>query len=133
VPEPLLSLPWIEAYRERWNTNERAMNGTKGLDMIVELGVTDADGRPPVQLHIRGEDGVCDYAGPVQAGKKATFRLNAPTETWRKVAKGEMGVKRAVTGPVKFQGSLVNAMKHFDGLEAALQQFGDVPTQEWDG
>jgi len=131
VSYPLLSIEWIEHYRELWNRNERAINGVKGLDMIVELAVSDIPDRPPVQLHIRGEDGICDYAGPVQEGKKATFRLTATNDVWRKVAHREMGVRRAVTGPIKFQGSLVNALRKFDGLEAALHQFADVPTQEW--
>jgi putative sterol carrier protein len=131
MTHPLLSQEWIQEYHRLWNENDRAMNGVKGLEMIVEMRVTDAGDRPPVQLHIRGEDGVVDYAGPVQPGKKATFRLSAPVETWRKVAQGEMGVKRAVTGPIKFQGSLVTALKYFDGLEAALLQFGDIPTEEW--
>jgi hypothetical protein len=40
-------------------------------------------------------------------------------------------VRRAVTGPIKFQGSLLTALKHFEGLEAAMHQFADVATDEW--
>ena len=81
MPEthPLLSLDWISAYKQLWNANTAAIEGTRGLGALVE-----------------------------------------------------MGVRRAVTGPIKFQGSLLTALKYFSGLEAALLQFGDVPTTEWD-
>jgi hypothetical protein len=130
---PLLSVPWIERYGELWNQNQKAIEGTRGLaeSWTVEMRVTDIDGREPVQINIVA-DGTSDYTGPVRGEKDPMFRLSAPTETWRKVAKGEMGIKRAVTGPIKFQGSLVTALKYFSGLEAALRQFGDVPTAEWD-
>jgi hypothetical protein len=131
VKLPLLSLPWIDRYLELWNENENAIDGTRGLAALVEMRVTDIEGREPVQFNVI-EDGTADYAGPVQEGKEPFFRLSAPIEIWRKVAKKEMGVKRAVTGPIKFQGSLVTALKHFKGLEAALHQFGDIPTEEWD-
>ncbi len=36
-----------------------------------------------------------------------------------------------MTGPIKFKGSLALALKHFAGLEAALHQFADVPT-DWE-
>ncbi|HEX4107343.1 MAG TPA: SCP2 sterol-binding domain-containing protein [Solirubrobacteraceae bacterium] len=130
MPHPLLTIPWIEEYLEQWNKNETAMSGTKGLDGgLVELEVTDL-GRPAVQFHFDIE-GIGDYAGPVKKGVEPNFKLSATLETWRKVAHGEIGAKRAVTGPVKFQGSLLKAMKHFSGLEAALLQFGTVPTEEW--
>lgn len=32
---------------------------------------------------------------------------------------------------LEFEGSLLKALRHFDGLEAALHQFGAVPTDEW--
>ncbi|WP_293059813.1 SCP2 sterol-binding domain-containing protein, partial [Mycobacterium sp.] len=73
-----------------------------------------------------------DYAGPVQeGGREPDFTLTAPSDTWAKVARKEMGVRRAVMGPIKFKGSLAKALKHFSGLEAALHQFADVPT-DWD-
>jgi putative sterol carrier protein len=130
VTYPLLSQEWITAYLELWNRNPAAVEGTKGLGALVEMGVTDQD-RPPVQLNVT-LDGTADYAGPVQPGAEPFFRLMAPTETWRKVAHKEIGVRRAVTGPIKFQGSLLTALKYFGGLEAALLQFGDIPTTEWD-
>jgi hypothetical protein len=126
---PLLSVPWIERYMELWNRNTKAIEGSKGLDVLIEMRVSDAD-RPPVHLHI-GPDGLADYAGPVLDGRDPFFRLTATTETWRKVGHGEIGVRRAVTGPIKFQGSLLTALKHFSGLEAAMHQFADVPTDEW--
>jgi putative sterol carrier protein len=130
MSHPLLSEPWMAEYKDIWNRNETAIDGTKGLDALVELQVTDIDDRPPMQIQI-GEDGMASYAGPVLPDADPKFRLSATTETWRRVAKGELGVKRAVAGPVKMQGSMVTAMKHFKGLEAALLQFADVPTQEW--
>lgn len=130
MAHPLYSEAWMQDYLRRWNENQTAIEGTRGLDALVELVVTDIDGRPPMQIRI-GEDGTADYAGPALPGKDPKFRLSAPLETWRKVAHGEIGVKRAVAGPIKMQGSMVTAMKHFKGLEAALHQIGDVPTEEW--
>jgi len=126
---PLLSVPWIERYMELWNQNAKAIEGSKGLDALIEMSVADSD-RPAVHLHIN-VDGLADYAGPVLEGRDPFFRLTATTETWRKVGHREMGVRRAVTGPIKFQGSLLTALKHFDGLEAAMHLFADVPTDEW--
>lgn len=129
---PLLSLPWIEAYKDRWNANERAIEGSRGLEALIEMQVVDQDDRPPVQIRITA-DGMADYAGVPLDGVEPFFRLSATTETWRKVAHGEIGIKRAVTGPITFKGSLMTALKHMQGLEAGLLQFGDVPTQEWEG
>jgi putative sterol carrier protein len=126
---PLLSLDWIKAYVEVWNRNEKAMQGTKGMDILVQMEATDRD-RPPVQLHVDLE-GKADYAGPVRTDREPDFSLAAPSATWAKVASKEMGVRRAVVGPIKFKGSLTKALKHFSGLEAALHQFADVPT-DWD-
>lgn len=130
MAHPLLSEAWIAEYKEIWNRNETAIDGTKGLNALVEMQVTDIDGRPPMQIQI-GEDGTAGYAGPVQPDQDPKFRLSATTETWRKVAFGEIGVKRAVAGPIKMQGSMVTALKFFKGLEAAMLQFADVPTEEW--
>ena len=128
---PLLSLEWIEHYKELWNKNEKAIDGTKGLGALVEMAVSDIEDRPAMQFSLN-EDGTADYAGPVQPGKTPVFRMIATTETWRQVGYGEMGVKRAVTtGPIQFKGSLVKALKYYSGLEAAMLQFADVPTAEW--
>ncbi|TVS85079.1 SCP2 sterol-binding domain-containing protein [Mycobacterium helveticum] len=127
---PLLSLEWIQNYREVWNTNDKAIQGTKGMDILVQMEAVDRE-RPPVQIHI-DLDGHADYAGLVREdGREPDFALAAPSETWAKVARKEMGVRRAVMGPIKFKGSLAKALKHFSGLEAALHQFADVPT-DWD-
>jgi putative sterol carrier protein len=130
MSHPLFSVEWIRAYQELWNENERAIEGTKGLGALVEFVVTDQDDRPPVHFNVTVE-GIADYAGPLQEDEEPFFRLTATTETWRKVAHQEIGTKRAVTGPVKFHGSLLTALKYFDGLDAALKQIGDVPTAEW--
>ena len=130
MSHPLLSLPWIECYKDLWNRNQNAIEGSKGLEALIEMVVVDQDGRPPVQFRVI-TDGTADYAGPPLEGEEPFFRLTATTETWRRVAHGEIGVKRAVTGPIKFQGSLMTALKHMQGLEAGLLQFGDVPTDEW--
>lgn len=132
MSHPLLSLEWIEDYQKRWNENEKAIEGSKGLEALIEMIVTDQDDRPPVQFRVTS-DGTSDYAGPPLDGEEPFFRLSATTETWRKVGHGEIGIKRAVTGPIKFQGSLMTALKYMGGLEAGLRQFGDVPTVEWDG
>nr|BAF48494.1 hypothetical protein [Rhodococcus rhodochrous]BAF48523.1 hypothetical protein [Rhodococcus sp. HA99] len=125
----LLNEDWIKHYAEVWKGNTTAIEGTKGIDMIVQMSVSDRD-RAPVHIHVNG-DGLIDYAGPQIPGKDPKFNLAAPVETWRKVAAKEMGVRRAVTGPIKFKGSLASALKHFAGLEAALHQFADVPT-DWE-
>jgi hypothetical protein len=127
----LLTVPWIEEYLELWNRNETAIEGTRGMAALVEFVVADRPDRPPVQFNVLA-DGTADYAGVPLEGREPFFRLTAPVETWRKVAHQEIGIKRAVTGPIKFQGSLITALKYFKGLEAALHQFGDVPTTEWD-
>jgi len=130
---PLLSLEWIEHYKKLWNENQKTINGTKGLGALVEMGVSDVEGRPAVQFSLN-EDGTAEYAGPVQPGKTPVFRMIATTETWRQVSHGEMGVKRAMTtGPIQFKGSLVKALKYYSGLEAAMLLFADVPTTEWEG
>lgn len=127
---PLLSVEWIQRYRDIWNTNDKAIQGTKGMDILVQMEATDR-GRPPVQIHI-DLDGHADYAGLVRDDdREPDFTLTAPSDTWGKVATKEMGVRRAVMGPIKFKGSLAKALKHFSGLEAALHQFADVPT-DWD-
>lgn len=127
--EPLLSEEWMKVYMDLWNKNDKAIEGTKGMDILVEMSVTDRD-RSPVQIHV-DKDGIADYVGPVRDDREPDFILRAPTETWRKVGAKEIGVKRAVMGPIKFKGSLTNALKHFSGLEAALHLFGDVPT-DWE-
>ncbi|WP_354698587.1 hypothetical protein DSM112329_04273 [Paraconexibacter sp. AEG42_29] len=129
---PLLSTEWIAHYRELWNANTVAIEGTRGMGGLIELRATDIDDREPVQLNLL-TDGTCDYAGPARDDGDPRFRLSATTETWRKLGAGEMGIRRAVTGPVKVQGSLTTALKFFQGLEEALRQFGDVPTVEWGG
>lgn len=127
---PLFSLEWIEKYREIWSSNDKAIQGTKGMDILVQLEVTDRD-RPPVQLHVDIE-GHADYAGPARNDdREPDFALAAPSDTWAKVAAKEMGVRRAVMGPIKFKGSMSKALKHLSGLEAALHQLADVPT-DWD-
>ncbi len=88
--------------------------------------MTSATARVPAKINL--SLGV----GPVRDdGREPDFTLVAPSDTWAKVARKEMGVRRAVMGPIKFKGSLAKALKHFSGLEAALHQFADVPT-DWD-
>lgn len=132
MPDQLLTVPWIEKYMEAWNRNERAIEGSKGLNALIEMQVTDQDDRPPVQIRITPE-GTADYAGPPLDGQEPFFRLSATTETWRKVGHKEIGVKRAVTGPITFKGSLITALRHMQGLEEGMFLFGEVPTAEWDG
>ncbi len=50
----LLNEDWIKHYAEVWKGNTTAIEGTKGIDMIVQMSVSDRD-RAPVHIHVNGD------------------------------------------------------------------------------
>jgi hypothetical protein len=126
---PLLSTAWVEAFKERWNANEEATEGTGDLAGVLELMVADGEG-PPVQMRITPQ-GTVDYAGPQLDGERARFRFIGSAESWRKLGTGEYTVVRSLRGPIYMQGSMLTLLGSFPGLCAAMSEVGNVPTEGW--
>ncbi len=125
----LLSPEWIKEYGEHWNNTPATREGTSDLTMTIHYRLAEDHDRVG---EIEVKDGEVVYAGSPQEGKKPDFLLTAKLDTWKELAEGKVGAKKAITlQKLKFQGPLMVALSHIGALEEAMRIFGRVSDTEW--
>lgn len=126
----VMSPEWAEGYRGLWNANEETREGTKDLDMLIEMRLDDPAPRA-IQIDIKAGEAV--YGGAPLSGRKPDFVLTAKRENWKRVATGDISPVTAITvRKIQFVGPLRVAMSHMPALTTGLKLVGDVEGLDWD-
>lgn len=121
---------WAEGYARLWNSHEDTREGTKDLDMLIEMRLDAAEPRA-VQIDIKAGEAV--YGGAPLPGRKPDFVLTATAENWKRVATGGINPVTAITvRKIHFTGPLRVAMSHMPALTTGLRLVGDVEGLDWD-
>lgn len=126
----VMSPEWAEGYKDLWNANSDTREGTKDLDMLIEMRLDDASSRA-AQIEIKAGEAV--YGGAPLPGRKPDFVLTAKRENWKRVATGDISPVTAITvRKIQFVGPLRVAMSHMPALTTGLKLVGDVEGLDWD-
>jgi len=122
-----LSEEWVQLYKDEWNKNDKLVNDLKGFTASIKYFI---EGKEDEAVELIVENGVAKSAGKAD-NKKYDFEMWATYDSWKILAKGEMGPKAAMlTKKLKFKGSMITAMKYMGPFEESLRMMGKVPT-EW--
>lgn len=120
--EDFLTPEWIERYRELWNRDETLKSGLKGFSALIEYGWEDGS-KPSVFLRV--EDGEAVDAGSGQLPAKPDFVMKASAENWQRLREGTLSGRAALlTKKLKFQGSMITAMKYMGPFERSIALLG---------
>jgi putative sterol carrier protein len=126
----VMSPEWAEGYKDLWNANEDTREGTKDLDMLIEMRLDDPAPRA-IQIDIKAGEAV--YGGAPLPDRKPDFVLTAKRENWKRVATGDISPVTAITvRKIHFVGPLRVAMSHMPALTTGLKLVGDVEGLDWD-
>ena len=123
--DPVLTKKLVES---KWVSNDKG-RGYK----IVQVYRTDCDDSPYVELRLQLKDGAaqCAYGGGVQTAKPdldVDYVMNAYTKRWVEMGKGEYGpMKGMMSGRLKFDGPMFEAMNNMGPFESFLLLVGKVP------
>jgi putative sterol carrier protein len=142
VAEPvMLSEDWGKAACEAWNTDQVLSKGLydsgwvlnqknkKGY-RIIEMYRSDCPNSPHLQLKLEPKDNsaVCMGSGKM-FDKDWDFLMYAKTEHWVSMGKGEVGpMGGMMTGKLKFDGSMWEAMQNMGPFKNFLLLFGKFPS-----
>jgi putative sterol carrier protein len=142
VAEPvMISEEWGKAACEAWNSDQVLSKGLfesgwvlnqknkKGY-RIIEIYRSDCPNSPHLQLKLEPKDGsaVCVGSGKM-FDKDWDFLMYAKTEHWASMGKGEVGpMGGMMTGKLKFEGSMWEAMQNMGPFKNFLLLFGKVPS-----
>jgi len=137
----MLSEPWGQAACEAWNadavlseglfesgwvTNHKNNRGFR----IIEIYRSDCPNSPHIQLKLvpQGKRAECAASGPM-FDKEWDFLMYAKTADWVAMGKGEVGpMGGMMTGKLKFDGSMWEAMQNMGPFKNFLLLFGKIPT-----
>ena len=142
--DPVLMSPeWAGQFCQAWNqdpvltkklVDSKWISNDKGRGYkIVQVYRTDCDDSPYVELRLQLKDGVaqCAYGGSVQTAKPdldVDYVMNAYTKRWIEMGKGEYGpMKGMMSGRLKFDGPMFEAMNNMGPFESFLLLVGKVP------
>ena len=126
----LMSPEWANSYKDLWNSTEDTREGTKDLDMLIEMRLDAAEKRA---VHIEIKAGEAVYGGAPLEGRKPDFVLTATPENWKRVATGDINPVTAITvRKIHFVGPLRVAMSHMPALTTGLRMVGDVQGLDWE-
>ena len=109
-----------------WVTNQKNNKGYR----IIETYRSDCPSSPHLQLKLEPKDGkaVCAGSGKM-FDKDWDFLMYAKTEHWVSMGKGEVGpMGGMMTGKLKFEGSMWEAMQNMGPFKNFLLLFGKVPS-----
>lgn len=120
--EDFLSAAWIERYKELWNKDASLTAGLRGFTALIEYGWEDGS-RPSAYLRV--EDGVAVATAFGEAPGKPDFVMKASRENWQRLREGSLSGRAALlTKKLKFQGSMITAMKYMGPFEASIALLG---------
>lgn len=119
-----LSEPWIKAYHQLWNENLSLVVGLGGFTALIEYG-WEGEGKPSAFLQVKNGVAVSHHFGSAPA--KPDFVMKATAEVWDKMRSGELGGRAALLSrKLKFQGSMITAMKYMNPFNKSIELIGQV-------
>lgn len=120
--DDFLSADWVERYRALWNQQAELVEGLKGFNALIEYGWEDGS-KPSAFLRV--EDGRAVSADWGTAPAKPDFVMKASTENWNRLRNGTLSGRAALlTKKLKFQGSMITAMKYMGAFEKSIALLG---------
>ncbi|PJC02841.1 MAG: sterol-binding protein [Gallionellales bacterium CG_4_9_14_0_8_um_filter_59_50] len=118
------SAKWIEHYKKMWNENRELVEGLSGFSALIEYGWVDGE-KPSAFLRV--DNGRAVAASHGVAPSKPDFVMKATPEIWSAICDGSLSGRAALlTRKLKFQGSMITAMKYMGAFEKSIQLLGKV-------
>lgn len=122
--DDFLTADWAERYKEAWNHEELLTRGLQGFSALIEYGWEDGS-RPSVYLRV--ENGRVVTTAHSHPPGKPDFVMKATAENWQRLRDGSLSGRAALlTKKLKFQGSMITAMKYMGPFEASLALLGKI-------
>jgi putative sterol carrier protein len=122
--EDFLTADWAERYRLAWNADPMLVQGLKGFTAWIEYGWEDGS-RPSAFLRV--EDGKATATAWERAPAKPDFVMKASEENWQRLREGTLSGRAALlTKKLKFQGSMITAMRYMGPFERSIALLGRV-------
>lgn len=119
-----LSPQWMDRYRQLWNEDKDLVAGLGGFTAWIEYG-WEQDDKPSVFLRV--EDGVAKDARTGSLAQKPDFVMKANAENWQRLRDGSLSGRAALlTKKLKFQGSMIAAMKYMNPFNRSIELIGKV-------
>lgn len=119
-----LSEEWIAAYKNRWNQEAELVDGLRGFSALIEYGWHEVD-RPSAFLRV--ENGEATASHFAQAPSKPDFVMKATPEVWGAILDGSLSGRAALLSrKLKFQGSMITAMRYMGPFEKSIKLLGEV-------
>lgn len=120
--DDFLSAAWAERYKDMWNRNEALVSGLKGFSALIEYGWEDGS-RPSAFLEVHDGRAVGTAFG--DPPRKPDFVMKASAENWQRLRDGSLSGRAALlTKRLKFQGSMITAMKYMGPFEQSIALLG---------
>ncbi len=120
--DDFLSAAWIQRYRDAWNNDAELVKGLKGFSALIEYGWEDGS-KPSAWLRV--EDGRAAATAWGTAPGVPDFVMKASAENWQRLRDGSLSGRAALlTKKLKFQGSMITAMKYMGPFERSIALLG---------
>lgn len=120
--DDFLSPTWAERYKNLWNQDGNLVEGLRGFTALIEYGWADED-KPSAYLRV--EDGVAVATAFGTPPGKPDFVMKASHENWQRLRDGSLSGRAALlTKKLKFQGSMITAMKYMGPFERSIALLG---------
>lgn len=118
-----LSLEWMNAYKDLWNTKQELIDELKGFNASIKYKI---DGKEPgIMLLVK--NGVADDVAEAKQDSY-DFEMWADINIWKRLATGDLGPKSALlTKKLKFKGSMITAMKYMSAFEKSITMMSEIP------
>lgn len=122
--DDFLTAAWAERYKNAWNRDETLIKGLQGFSALIEYGWEDGS-RPSAFLKV--ENGVVVATAFANAPGKPDFVMKASPDNWQRLREGTLSGRAALlTKKLKFQGSMITAMRYMGPFEASLALLGSI-------
>lgn len=122
--DDFLSAAWIQRYHALWNEQSDLIEGLQGFHALIEYGMAD-DSKPSAFLQV--EDGRAVSSTWKEAPGKPDFVMKASAENWQRIREGTLSGRAALlTKKLKFQGSMITAMKFMSPFEKSIALLSKV-------
>ncbi len=117
-----LTQTWIERYQDLWNRDEDLVQGLKGFSALIEYGWEDGS-KPSAFLRV--ENGLAVSTAFGEPPAEPDFVMKASPDNWQRLRDGTLSGRAALlTKKLKFQGSMITAMKYMGPFEKSIALLG---------